>query len=101
MAHGGQVDALVSPGEKYLDKQDVQEVKSGKPVLSAGRTIPGKPKVSGAKDDYKNDTIPMKLEEGGIVIPRSVTQSKNPEDKAQRFVEAIFMGKPKLKRKSK
>ena len=57
-----------------------------------------KPKVHGARDSYDNDVVPKKLEEGGIVLPRSVTQAPDADKKAQMFVEAIFMGKPKLKK---
>lgn len=101
MAQGGQVDALVSPGEKYLTPQDLQKVKAGKHPLSVGSTIPGKPKVAGATDNYANDTVPKKLQVGGIVLPRSVTQAPDKAQKAEAFVEAIFMGKPKLKKRGK
>lgn len=89
-AEGGEVDALVSPGEVYLDRTAVDEVKKGADPMKAGEKIPGKPKVSGAKNDYANDTVPKKLEEGGIVLPRSVTQSKNPEWEAHKFVRALM-----------
>lgn len=94
---GGKVDAMVSPGEKYLSPKQVEQVKRGqKEPLNAGKTIPGKAKVKG--DSYANDTVPAKLEEGGIVIPRSVVQSKNPEEQARKFVAAV-LAKQKQKRK--
>lgn len=86
MAAGGKVDALVSPGEQYLDRKDVQEVKDGKNPLEVGERIPGKPKHPG--NDYRNDTVPKKLEEGGIVIPNEVMQSRNPHFEAMKFVHA-------------
>jgi len=94
MAEGGPVQALVSPGEKYLPPQAVNEVAQGKKSpISAGETIPGKPKVSGAKNSYANDTVPKTLQEGGIVLPRSVTQSKDPAKAAHAFVSAILARK--------
>lgn len=90
MAKGGPVPAMVSPGEKYLSPQAVQQVKAGASPMFIGETIPGQPKVDGNKNSYANDTVPKTLESGGIVLPRSVTQSKNAEAKAAKFVHAIM-----------
>jgi hypothetical protein len=93
MAHGGaakMANALVSPGEKYLDKAAVRKVDAGADPMKVGATIPGKPNVGGAKNSFKNDTVPAKLEAGGIVIPRSITQAMNPGAEAKKFVEAIL-----------
>lgn len=100
MASGGEVPkkvpAMVSPGEQYIPPQEVKQVASGqKDPLDAGMKIPGKAKVKG--DSLKNDTVPATLEEGGIVIPKSVMESKNPHWEAKRFVEAI-MAKQGLKK---
>jgi hypothetical protein len=85
-AEGGKVPAMVSPGEQYLTPSEVHKaLRDGQP-LKHGERIPGKPKVGGAKNSYKNDTVPKDLEEGGIVIPRSITQGKNPHWEAMRFV---------------
>lgn len=92
-AQGGAVKALLSPGEKYLPPQAVEAVKQGANPMEVGKEIPGKPKVKGAKDSYANDTVPATLEEGGIVLPRSVTQSKNPHWAAHRFVSALMKEK--------
>lgn len=90
MAHGGKVPALVSPGEKYLSPKEVKKVAEGKKdAIKAGEKIPGKPKVGGSKNSYANDTVHKTLEEGGIVLPRSVTQAKNPAKAAHAFVAAI------------
>lgn len=89
-AEGGQVPAMVSPGEKYLDKSAVQQVKAGADPMSVGETIPGKAKVSGSKNSYANDTVPKTLESGGIVLPRSVTQSSNPHWAAHKFVSQLM-----------
>ena len=84
MAKGGKVPALVSPGEQYLPPKDVKEVKKGKDPLSVGKKIPGTPKYPG--NDYRNDIVPAKLEEGGIVIPNAILQSPNPHWAAMKFV---------------
>lgn len=98
-ASGGQVNALVSPGEKYLPPQAVQQVAKGANPMSVGQTIPGKPKVEGAVDSYQNDNVQKVLQEGGIVLPRSVTKAKNPDKAAEAFVNAILAKKGKgLKR---
>lgn len=87
--HGGQVNALVSPGEKYLSPKEAKNVASGKEsIKNAGKTFKGKAMVKG--DSKKNDNIPTKLEEGGIVIPRSVMQSADPIKEGTKFlVEAL------------
>ena len=63
----------------------------------SGEKIPGKPKVGGAKNDYANDTVPKTLNEGDIILPRSVTQSKNPHWAAHKFVQDIMMQKHRKK----
>lgn len=89
-AKGGKVPALVSPGEKYLSPKAVEQVKRGASPMAQGQEVPGKPKVAGAKNSYSNDTVRADLEPGGIVLPRSVTQSKDPAQKAAEFVAAIL-----------
>lgn len=92
LSHGGKVPAMVSPGEKYLPPNEVKKVAKGeKDAISAGKTIPGKAKVSG--DSYANDTVKATLQEGGIVIPRSVMQSDDPAEKARQFVAAVLAKK--------
>lgn len=88
-ASGGKVPALVSPGERYLPPQAVAQVMQGKDPMKAGEKISGTPKVGGAKNSYANDTVPKTLEEGGVVLPRSVTKAKAPSEAGRRFVEAI------------
>lgn len=95
MAQGGRVPALVSPGEVYLSPNDVQQVKQGAKPMQVGEKIPGKAKVEGAKNSYSNDTVPKTLETGGIVLPRSVTKSKAPDEAADKFVKAILARKGK------
>jgi hypothetical protein len=84
------VPALVSPGERYLPPKAVKEVAKGKDPMKAGEKIPGKAKVKGDKNSYANDTVPKTLEEGGIVLPRSVTQAKHPHWAAHQFVANIM-----------
>ncbi len=93
MAKGGQVPALVSPGETYLSPSQVNQVKSGANPLAVGEKIPGKPSHPG--NDYRNDTVKATLQEGGVVIPNSIMQSKDASKKAAAFVEAILARKGK------
>jgi hypothetical protein len=90
MFKGGKVPALVSPGEKRIKKEDLPKVAKGMNPMTVGKTIPGKPKVGGSKNSYANDTVPMDLNEGDIILPRSVTQSKHPQWAAHKFVHAIM-----------
>jgi len=85
-AQGGEVKAMVSPGEQYLAPADVAKVKQGKNPLAVGERIPGTPKYAG--NNYANDTVPKNLEAGGVVIPNSIMQGKNPAWNAMRFVHA-------------
>lgn len=98
MAKGGKVPALLSPGEAYVPPHKVNEVAKGKDPRQAGEIIPGKAKVKG--DSLKNDTVLAQLDEGGIVIPRSIMNSKNPAKEASKFVAAILK-KDALKAKKK
>lgn len=88
MNQGGKVDALVSPGEKYLPPRDVEKVKQGANPMEVGENIPGKAKVAG--NSLKNDTVPKKLDPGGVVLPRSVTESKDADSKAKQFVAQLL-----------
>lgn len=90
MSRGGQVPAMVSPGEKYLSPSAVEQVKQGANPMAVGETIPGKPKVGGAKNSYSNDTVPKTLEEGGIVVPRSATKAKDAERASAEFVHKVL-----------
>ena len=90
MAKGGEVKALVSPGEKYLPPAAVKKVEQGASPMKVGQTIPGKPAVGGAKNSYANDTVKKDLKEGGIIVPRSETKSGDPERKSADFVAAVL-----------
>lgn len=99
---GGKVPALVSPGEVYLNPREVAKVKAkgNKPgdAIREGERIPGKAKVKG--NSYANDTVSRNLDEGGVVIPKSVMESKNPSKEAAKFVQA-YMARGGLVRKLK
>lgn len=100
MAKGGPVKALLSPGEKYLNPREVKAVEKGADPMSQGKKVPGKAKVKG--DSLKNDVVPATLEEGGIVLPKHVMESKNPHWEAHKFVSAILAKEGRLPaRKSK
>jgi hypothetical protein len=78
MSSGGKIPAMVSPGEKYLKPDEANAVAMGKVNPNqVGEEIPGKAKVKG--DSYANDTVPKTLEEGGVVVKRSIEQSGNPK----------------------
>jgi|SRR5579859_6132284 len=98
MAKGGQVPALVSPGEAYLPPSKVKEAMKGRDALSVAERIPGKPKYPG--NNYANDTVKKTLKSGGIVIPNSIMQSDNPKANANKFIAAI-LAKQHLKSKKK
>lgn len=96
LSKGGKVPVMVSPGEKYIPPSSVEKVAKGKESpIKAGKTIPGKEIVKG--DSEKNDIVPMKAQAGGMVIPKSVMQSKNKEAAIMNFVKAE-LSKNKLKR---
>ena len=98
MAEGGKVPVLLSPGEIKLSPKEANRVAQGANPMAEGKKVPGKPKVGGAKNDYANDTVKDDVEAGTIILPRSVTQSKNPHWEAHKFVSAIMAkNKGKLK----
>lgn len=94
LASGGKVPAMVSPGERYLNPEDVRKVvEDGENPLKIGMKIPGKAKVKG--DSLKNDTVKASLEEGGVVVPRDIMNKKS-RDHAELFVRrAVHMKAPK------
>jgi len=90
-AQGGKVPVLLSPGEKVLSPEKAKKAADGKiSPMAEGKKVPGKPKVGGAKNDYANDTHKDALEPGSVVLPRSVTQSKDAEKKAIAFIQAVM-----------
>lgn len=95
LAKGGKVPAMVSPGEIYLNPEQVRQViHEGQNPMKIGQRVGGKAKVKG--DSLKNDTVPMDLEEGGVVIPRHITTHKMAPEKAELFVHRA-MARKKVK----
>lgn len=82
MKSGGLVDVVVSPGEKIVPPEKVQQAANGSVVASK---VPGQAKVSG--DSYANDTVPVRLPPGSVVIPR--TKAGDNKDAAA-FVRAVL-----------
>jgi hypothetical protein len=101
-AKGGKVKALVSPGEKILEPKDVKKFAEGKgSPMELGKTVPGKPKVPGPINSYANDTVPKNLKVNSVVVPRSETQSKNPDKNSAKFVRAVIENQGKKKKGAK
>lgn len=78
---GGQVDAMVSPGEMVVPPGGNYD---------DGGIIPGEAQVMG--DSPKNDTVPAKLPVGAVVVPRSVTGGGGPNlnpAKVADFINAL------------
>lgn len=81
------VPAMLSPGEQYLPPSKAKAVAEGKAHPMSGKKVPGKAKVKG--DSLKNDTVPAALEDGGVVVKRSVMNTGDPE-KVKKFVQAVM-----------
>ena len=90
MAKGGRVKALLSPGEKVIPPSKVKAVANGGKLSQNSKDVPGKPRVGGAVNSYANEVVEAEPEVGSIVIPRSITMSKNVERKAADFVRAAM-----------
>ena len=88
LAKGGKVQAVVSPGEVYIPPGKLKQAIQSRNPLAAGSKVPGRPKVKG--DSYANDVVPAKLEAGGVVIPNSIMQSKNPAKGAHDMIAGII-----------
>lgn len=92
LSKGRAVPAMVSPDEISLNPDQVTQVLNGANPFKVGEKIPGKAKVKG--DSRANDTVSRTLQEGGVVIPRHIALTRNP-DKAALFVhKAMHMRKP-------
>lgn len=57
-------------------------------LAANGKMVPGKAEVKG--DSLKNDKVPAILSPKEIVIPRSITLSKDAPEKAKAFVAAVL-----------
>jgi hypothetical protein len=56
-----------------------------------GGEVPGRAKVQGDSD--VNDTVPLNVERGTVILPRSVAEAPDAEDKAVQFVRAEHLRK--------
>jgi len=71
MSRGGNVDVMLSPGEKVVYPNQVNQAASGGKVPM--KTVPGKAAVKG--DSLKNDKVPASVPAGTIIVPRSKAKS--------------------------
>lgn len=73
----------------------------GKVNMKQGGKVPGEPKTP-KKDTPSNDTVPAMLTPKEVVLPLSVTQSKNPVNAAAKFMASVLakQGKGKTDHKS-
>jgi hypothetical protein len=79
LAHGG----MVGPQSKLAQYL----CNGGMPMMSGGM-VPGQAKVSG--DSRNNDTVQVMVSPDEIVIPRSITTSKDAPKKAAEFVAKVL-----------
>lgn len=79
---GGMVDVVVSPGEKIVPPEKVNQAAGGK---VEARTVPGRANVPG--DSLKNDVVKTKLPVGTVVVPR--TKAKDQQSTIS-FVQATL-----------
>ena len=101
-ARGGKVKGLVSEGEVVVPPKDANNPKAAAKDVSAamknGGTIKAKSadeKAVKSGNSYANDKIEKDLPVGGVVIPRSVMQSKDPVSAAAKFVKDVMAKKGK------
>lgn len=100
LSTGGNVPAMVSPGEKVISHEEAQKVASKETsIKQAGQTVPGKAPVSG--DSKKNDIVPASLSAGDFVIPKTIMEGKDPERGAAAFVRAHMSRSQSLKKDKK
>jgi hypothetical protein len=97
MARGGKVKAMVSEKEVVVPPEDANSPRKSaqyvKKELATGGGIKARtPDEKAVKkgNSYDNDKIPADLEEGSIVIPRSVMQSKDPVRGSADFVSKVL-----------
>lgn len=91
-AEGGQVPNLKENYSSYKGSSHIGRLlmAEGGMAMQSGGHVPGTAKVDGAKDSYANDIVDAKLSPGEFVIPRHVTQSKDPRAiKAMALIKAL------------
>jgi hypothetical protein len=99
-ARGGKVKGLVSEGEVVIPPKDANNPAAAAGDVAQAKKDGGtikanKPSEKAVKsgNSYANDKIEKDLPVGGIVIPRSVMQSKDPIRGAAEFVKAVMKKK--------
>jgi hypothetical protein len=87
-----------SVGPNFGSPTEMAAAKGGL-AKGGGHVAAKKPSQKAEKggNSYSNDKIPAMLSEGEIVLPRSVTQSKDPTAAAAKFVSQV-LAKRKVKK---
>ena len=96
--NGKQRIRIVIEVDVFLGSESVMVSKGGKIDYRSGGKVDAKSSSEKAVkpgDDYKNDKVKALLSEGEIVIPRSVTQSKDPIRNSAEFVRKALMKRGK------
>jgi hypothetical protein len=101
-ARGGKIKGLVSEGEVVIPPKDASNPAAAAKDVARAKADGGTIKAANASqkavksgNSYANDKIEKELPVGGIVIPRSVMQSKDPARGASEFVKAVMAKKGK------
>lgn len=99
-ARGGKVKALVSEGEVVIPPKDAKNPAAAARDVARAKADGGTIQASSASqkatkpgNSYANDKIEKDLPVGGVVIPRSVMQGKDPVRGAAEFVKAVMKKK--------
>lgn len=92
---GGGIGKMLTSQMPALIAGAAPALAHGGRVMKSGGNVPGKAKMKG--DSPKNDTVKAMLSPGEIVIPRSVTESKDAPKKAAEFVAAVLAKKGRMK----
>lgn len=105
MARGGRVGPKSRTGMLLAGRPQGQNMAQLQPMAppqmaAVGGRVPGKPVVGGRVNTQKNDRIPALLSAEEIVLPRSVTKSKDPAGNAAKFVAALLAKKQGLRTKA-
>jgi hypothetical protein len=101
-ARGGKVKSLVSEGEAVIPPRDANSPDAAARDVARAKKDGGTIKAANASqkatksgNSYANDKIEKDLPVGGIVIPRSVMNSKDPVRGTAEFVKAVMAKKGK------
>ena len=99
-ARGGKIRGLVSEGEVVIPPKDAKNPAAAARDVAQAKEKGGEIKAKNPSEkavksgnSYANDKIEKDLPVGGIVIPRSVMQSKDPIRGAAEFVKAVMKKK--------